>query len=443
MSRRKKNKIPAGLRIFEGSSIFEAYSKLKRELGNDAVILSTKSLKRGGILGFWGQKVIQITASDEVKIPSRLKNTAEVESPKQGAANQRAALKSAQATNSALVSGNVSPSSALSSASGSANSATLSALANVKWQGAQGSASAMPTSSAYDDFKAELGEIRRMIQDIQNEGNYKMWPDLPPEFQKAYEKLQSFNIADDIARALIHRWKGHYPDYQKGQKVDIRLLENFIAEMLIPAGPIRLKQGSGPTVVMLVGPTGVGKTTSIAKLAAKFKIQDHQRVALITIDTYRIAAVEQLKTYADLIGVPLKVVSEVQELKTAIKSFADRDLILIDSAGRSPRSLEKMAELRDYVEAAQADELHLVCSTSVSSDVMKDTLERYSNFPVNKLLLTKLDETVHYGMILSIISKMQTPIGYLATGQEVPDDIEVATQKRLSRLILNLDKIDA
>ena len=426
MSRRKKNKTPAGLRIFEGSSIFEAYSKLKRELGNDAVILSTKTLKRGGILGFWGQKVIQITASDEVKIPSRLKNAEADEAPKQNSASPRAMVKSAQSTSSPLYSGPI-----------RASSAPLSE-ANINVATSIG-----PTSSAYDDFKAELGEIRRMIQDIQNEGNYKMWPDLPPEFQKAYEKLQSFNIADDIARALIHRWKGHYPDYQKGQKVDIRLLENFIAEMLIPAGPIRLKQGAGPTVVMLVGPTGVGKTTSIAKLAAKFKIQDHQRVALITIDTYRIAAVEQLKTYADLIGVPLKVVSEVHELKAAIKSFGDRDLILIDSAGRSPRSLEKMAELRAYVDAAQADELHLVCSTSVSSDVMKDTLERYSNFPVNKLLLTKLDETVHYGMILSIISKMQTPIGYLATGQEVPDDIEVATQKRLSRLILNLDKIDA
>jgi flagellar biosynthesis protein FlhF len=401
MNRRKKNKVPAGLRIFEGSSIFEAYSKLKRELGNDAVILSTKNIKRGGILGFWGQKVIQITASDDVKAPSRSR-TPETPLPKKAEVVPKAPVETPQAQMDLT-------------------SPTL----------------------PFNDFKQELAEIRRMIQDIQNEGHHKMWPDLPPQFQKAYEKLQSFNISDDIARALIHRWKSHYPDYQKGQKVDIRLLEGYIEEMLVPGGPIRFRTDGQPTVVMLVGPTGVGKTTSIAKLAARFKIQEHKRVALITIDTYRIAAVEQLKTYADLIGLPLKVISEAQDLKAAIKSFSDRDLILIDSAGRSPRSVEKMNELKNFVEAAQADELHLVCSTSVSSDVMKDTLDRYANFPVNKLLLTKLDETVHYGMILSIISKMQNPIGYLATGQEVPDDIEVASQKRLSRLILNLDRIDA
>jgi flagellar biosynthesis protein FlhF len=194
---------------------------------------------------------------------------------------------------------------------------------------------------------------------------------------------------------------------------------------------------------MFVGPTGVGKTTSIAKLAAQFKIREHKRVALITIDTYRIAAVEQLKTYADLIGVPLKVVDDGDALKKAVKSFSDRDLILIDSAGRSPRSEEKMNELNAYVEAAAPDELHLVCSVSVSNDVLKDTLERYQNFPVTKLMLTKLDEAVHYGVILSIISKTQKPIGYMTTGQEVPDDIEIASQERLSRLILKLDEVHA
>jgi flagellar biosynthesis protein FlhF len=145
-----------------------------------------------------------------------------------------------------------------------------------------------------------------MIQEIQEGAGHKHWPDLPPEFQKAYQKLQGLNVSEDIARALIHRWKGHYPDYKKGQRVNVKLLESYIGEMLIPAGPIQLKE-KGPTVVMMVGPTGVGKTTSVAKLAAQYKIKEKKRVALITVDTYRIAAVEQLKTYADLIGLPFKV----------------------------------------------------------------------------------------------------------------------------------------
>ena len=268
-----------------------------------------------------------------------------------------------------------------------------------------------------------------MILDIQNSGQFQHWPDLPAEFQKAYEKLQSFNIHTDIARALVHRWKNHYPNFKKGDKVDIKLLQNYISEMLIPAGPIRIKGQGKPTITMLVGPTGVGKTTTMAKLAAKYKIQEDRKVALITFDTYRIAAVEQLRTYADLIGVPLKVANSPEELKSAIKSFSDKDLILIDSAGRSPKNEQKMNELKDMVDAANPDELHLVLSLSVHNDVLKDTLERYGDFPVHKLLLTKLDECVHYGIILSIISRTQKPIGYLTIGQEVPDDIELATSE--------------
>jgi flagellar biosynthesis protein FlhF len=396
---RRKASPPAnhkpGVLVFEGPSIFEAYSKLKRKLGEDAVILSTRSIKRGGILGFWGQKVIQITASTDSNTKSRLKNKPQQPTTKSAPPQEKNPSSSEDTTTSMMV-----------------------------------------------EFKKELSDIRAMIQDIQTHTNTRSWPELPREFQKAYERLQRYNISDDIARALIHRWQSHYPNFKSGQKANVQLLERYIGKMLVPAGPIRIKN-NGPTVVMLVGPTGVGKTTSIAKLAAQFKIREHRRVALITIDTYRIAAVEQLKTYADLIGVPLKVVDDQKALKKAVQSFHDRDLILVDSAGRSPRSKEKMDELHGYVKAAAPDELHLVCSVSVNNDVLKDTLERYQNFPVTKLMLTKLDEAVHYGVILSIISKTQKPIGYLTTGQEVPDDLEVASQDRLSRLILKLDEIHA
>jgi flagellar biosynthesis protein FlhF len=390
-----------GVRIFEGTSIFEAYSKLKRSLGEDAVILSTKHIKKGGMLGIGGKKFIQITASE----------------PSPHAQHR--------------ISKNVSSAPKAVSQKGLTSHKTLSP---------QETSSTITSPDAMLSFQSDLKEIRQMIQDMQEHSNYKVWPDLPQEFQKAYEKLQKFNIADDIATALIHRWKGHYPNYKKGEKVDVRLLEKYIGEMLIPAGPIQLKT-KGPTTVMLVGPTGVGKTTSIAKLAARYKIQQKKSVGLITIDTYRIAAVEQLRTYADLIGVPLKVIDSPKELQEAVQAFSDKDLILIDSAGRSPRHTEKMNELHQYVHAANADELHLVLSMSVGADVMADTLKRYQEFSVSKLLFTKLDEAVNYGAILGIIHKTQKPIGYITTGQEVPDDIEVVSQERLARLILHLDKI--
>jgi|SaaInlStandDraft_1057018.scaffolds.fasta_scaffold31033_2 flagellar biosynthesis protein FlhF len=415
MRDRKRPKSAPSVRVFEGASIFEAYSQLKKDLGEHAVILSTKTVKKGGILGFWGQKVIQITASEHHSQPS-LRKKSGVEKPEASLGHMKGG--GVKATSSLVPKG-------------------VPALAQDL---APSQASPVPSTSDMGQLKEDLLEIRHMIKEMQDGAVHQHWPDLPPAFQKAYQKLQKLNVSEDIARALIHRWKAHYPNFKKGQRADVKLLESYIGEMLIPAGPIQLKE-KGPTVVMMVGPTGVGKTTSVAKLAAQHKIKEKRRVALITVDTYRIAAVEQLKTYADLIGLPFKVVSSADELKGAVDSFSDRDVVFIDSAGRSPRNQEKMKELRSYVEASGADELHLVLSVSVGAEVMKDTLERYENFPVQKILLTKLDEAVYYGSILSIIARMQKPIGYLTVGQEVPDDIELATQKRLSRLILGLDKI--
>jgi len=412
----KTKRASGAVKVYEGYSIFEAYSKLKKELGDKAVILSTRHIKKGGFLGFGGSKIVQITASDNVKIAPRR--------------NVNSPIRSQQPELSAAT--------AVPPNQSAPRTAKPSPLAEAK---ASIATNPTPVSNVnYDSFKSELSEIRSMIQEIQSSGQFQHWPDLPPEFQKAYDKLQSYNIQTDIARALVHRWKNHYPEFKKGDRVDIKLLQNYISEMLVPAGPIRIKGNGTPTVTVLVGPTGVGKTTTLAKLAARYKIQEGCKVALITFDTYRIAAVEQLRTYADLIGVPLKVVNTPDELKKAIASFSDCDLVLVDSAGRSPKNESKMNELKEMVDAAEPDELHLVLSLSVQNDVLKDTLERYGDFPVHKLLLTKLDECVHYGIILSIISRTQKPIGYLTVGQEVPDDIELATSELLSRLILNLEK---
>jgi flagellar biosynthesis protein FlhF len=424
MSRKEQGTI----RMYEAPTIFEAYTRLKQDLGESAVIISTRTIKKGGILGFWGQKVVQITASEKTR-----------HAPKRIIKQDQKDISTAQLLKRAYSNPQAVATKPLPTKPLPKKEKELKPIANN--QSSNGTIALHNSKNTAADLKEEITEIRNMIQEIQSAGRYRHWPDLPPEFQKAYEKLQSLNIQEDISRALIHRWRNHYPDFKKGDRVDIKLLEQYIEDMLVPAGPIVLNKNK-PTTVMLIGPTGVGKTTSIAKLAATQKIREEKNVALITVDTYRIAAVEQLRTYADLIGVPIKVVSSSNDLKSAIESFNDKDLILIDSAGRSPRNKEKMQELHSYVKAAEVDELHLVLSTSVNNDVIEDTMDRFNNFPINKLLLTKLDEAVHFGMILSIISKTQKPIGYITTGQEVPDDIEVATGKRLARIILSLDKFN-
>ncbi|MBF0245301.1 MAG: flagellar biosynthesis protein FlhF [Planctomycetes bacterium] len=397
------------IRKFEAPTIMEAYSRLKMGMGPNAIIHRTQTIKKGGILGLWGRRVIEITASDEadVKTPVKIRRR-----PGNKLLEKTYGASATSAQNQSVI--------------------TLAEAPAVETE-----------EGSLESLKNELMDIRKMVQGIQEAGRYRHWPDLPQEFEKAYRKLLRQNIEDDIAKAMIHRWKSHYPDYQSGTKVDTRLLEAYVEEMVVPAGPIRLKENGSPQVVMLVGPTGVGKTTTLAKLAARFKLKDGIKVGFITLDTYRIAAVEQLRTYADLIGVPLKVVSTHEDLGRALEHFRSMQLILIDTAGRSPRNAEKMRDLQNYVKIAKPDELHLVLSMNIHNDVMQDALKRYEPFPVTKLLLTKLDETTHYGSILSIISKTQKPIGYLTTGQEVPEDIEVASGRRLSRLILGLDQIHA
>lgn len=191
-----------------------------------------------------------------------------------------------------------------------------------------------------------------------------------------------------------------------------------------------------PLVMALVGPTGVGKTTTIAKLAATFKLRHGKKVGLITADTYRIAAVEQLRTYAEIIGLPLKVVNTPGEVASAVQSLGDNDVILLDTAGRSQHDRNRLDELAEMVEAAKPHETHLVLSSTVAEGVMRRTAERFSALAPTRVIFTKLDEAVAFGCIANIAESTKLPISFVTTGQEVPDQIELADASRLARLVL-------
>jgi len=191
----------------------------------------------------------------------------------------------------------------------------------------------------------------------------------------------------------------------------------------------------GRKIVAFIGPTGVGKTTTIAKLAAKFAIQDRYNVALITADTYRVSAVEQLKTYSDIMGIPIHVVYTADELKRILDASLDKQLILIDTAGRSPHNSDQLKELENFLQIDDTIEKHLVLSATTRYKDALDIVKKFSTCSPDKIIFTKIDEARNIGTIVNLLYQIHIPLSYVTNGQNVPDDIELVDPQKLAQLI--------
>lgn len=216
-------------------------------------------------------------------------------------------------------------------------------------------------------------------------------------------------------------------------------LQRSVGREIRIGNPIMTQPGDR-RIVALVGPTGVGKTTTVAKLAAGFRIEARRRVGLLTIDTFRIAAVQQLKAYAEIMDLPMEVVEKPHEMQAALDRLGDVDLILIDTAGRSPRSDARIEQLVELLHSAQPDETHLVLSCNSSASVITSTLKGFAPVGPTSAILTKLDEAPHTAGIMSAIAARDdfagVPLSYMTNGQQVPDDIATAQREYLlSRLL--------
>lgn len=251
-----------------------------------------------------------------------------------------------------------------------------------------------------------------------------------------HERLLDMDVDPDLAEALIQAAKMKWREAQVGGKTAYELVLELITGMIPVAGGVGLVPGTRK-VVALVGPTGVGKTTTLAKIAALSALFGKKKVAVVTADTYRIAAVEQLRTYAEIIGVPCEVAYAPVEMRQALASHEVCDLVLIDTAGRSPRSGMHMAELKAFLEAARIDEAHLVLSMTTRPRDLLEIVERFSPCGVNRLIFSKLDETTRLGALLGVASSVKIPVSYVTYGQNVPEDIEVADASHLARWILD------
>lgn len=376
----------------------EALRLVKSHFGPDAVILNTRVAGRGGLLGTAGRTTVEITAApSSADLPAVLRR----------------------------------------------GTVSLSRRSTGKAEGAAGSVAILPDHSQSprsEALLAELSQLKSMVGELTRETR-RARSDVPNDLYDHFSSLVRNEVAEELARDLVERVRA---DLGSDRTVDPAAVQSrlatYIEAMLPITGPIRAGTPGNPAIVALVGPTGVGKTTTIAKLAANFCLREKRRPGLITIDTYRIAAVEQLRTYARIIDVPLEVVMSPAELRDAVRRLSDRDLILIDTAGRGQRDAVKIRELKLFFSAVKPSEIHLVLSGTARQSVLDEAIERFREVGLDRVIFTKLDEAVGFGVILNCLNKASARLSYVTTGQDVPDDILIAESRQLAgRILENAD----
>lgn len=455
-------------KTYTAATVAEAVGLVKKDLGTRAVILHTRTVSKRYFLGLWKRDFFEITAGPEgsAVVPDRTSGRRSGNPAVQAAANQQrasaAAGTSAHVGNSGraatgenvvrenrsarLVNDTYTPTSVRQSIKPASSLPSSSVRSDEKERtpGKEFLASPAASAVALAGMTQELSELKSLVTGLVVSQRSAVatgtsMPKVPEELFEFYLKLVESQVAEKLAGEIVSAVQmGLRPDQLKNRAlVRARVLEQL--EKWLPcesAGCLSRSSENGPSVLMLVGPTGVGKTTTLAKLAAQMQLKQGKRVALITLDTYRIAAVDQLRRYAEILGCELRVVNTPEELQSAIASMSDVDQILIDSAGRSPRDVMKINELRRFVEAAKPTEVHLVLSATSSNGCIDLAVEKFSQVRVDRILLTKLDEAAHLGVILNVVRKVNKKLSFLTTGQNVPDDIEASQPRRLAEALL-------
>ena len=392
----------------------EALAEVKHDLGRDAVILHTRNFRKGGVLGlFGGRPVWEVTAAPNVNVLRRpLEGVYAPIEADYGNCDEDICDVDADLFEPGY-------------AGPDAQAADLSDDASP----------AEPDRT--EAIEGQLSDIRDMLNSLMASGVSDGGPKLPAVLHELHRKLCEEEVAEKTATDLITELRMGLTGEELADRELARIrLAELIAERIQRAPEPAAPQRAAARVVALIGPTGVGKTTTVAKLAANMKLKHNLRVGLITIDTYRIAAVDQLKTYAEIIELPLHTVLTPQEMHQAIYAMRGMDIVLIDTVGRSQNDRLRLNQLRSFLTAADADEVHLVVAATANRRCASNVLTQFCPLGANRIIVTKLDEAEAYGMVLNVAEACRLPLSYVSAGQEVPDDINRADPHELASLIV-------
>ncbi|TWT03706.1 flagellar biosynthesis protein FlhF [Planomicrobium sp. CPCC 101079] len=381
------------LKTYIVQNMTEAIPMIKRDLGADAMILNTKKIKTGGFLGFFKKEKLEVIAAvesqqAEQKTPAKEKKPASLPLKKKEPIEETAFAEKAPKQNQDK--------------------------ANV-------------------DMINELKNIKKVMMQVIGEDR------LPEALKPLNRRFHQQEIASEIQSDLYAKLILAIGDQPKATEKEIEDLARIEILNLVKEHQ-RMPIDKDPDIICFIGPTGVGKTTTIAKIAADLMLREDKKVGLITSDTYRIAAVEQLKTYASILNIPVQVAESSADVLKAIRELDGCDIILMDTAGRNYQQKQYIDDLEAMLPDKNKIQINLVLSLTSKYEDMRKIIDNFQTIQMDQLLLTKKDETSSAGAILNLIYHYSIPIRHIANGQNVPDDILTVTPELIANFVLGEDE---
>lgn len=403
------------IKKYTGKTEAEATEAAKKELGSGLVIMNVREVKKKGFFAFLSPKQIEITAALEEENPQK---------PQYGSIT-RAADASAENRNLSVRNSTENIEKKLDSLQ-----TLLESQLNSRQATGEETGIPRETVSEEKEKKDSEAETPEKKEEEQN-------PEQDKFIRLLYNKMLDNEMDEKYVNSILE-------DAAKTKKADLPfdyLLANIYQKMVLKFGKSEgiTPVADGPRIVLFIGPTGVGKTTTIAKLAGKYCVEDKKKVALLTADTYRIAAAEQLRTYANILETPFRVIYTPEELQTAVKDYWDCDYIFIDTAGRSHQNADQLEKMKEMVGALKDPgnyHVFLVLSATTKYRDLQRIADCYGKIADYELIFTKLDETEAVGNLLNMKLYTGAPVAYVTCGQNVPDDMEVFNPQKTVKQIL-------